>query len=58
MKGKFTKKKFDSVKLMRETRDRLSKRYNEAPELEDKELNIIRKKYSISPKGKALKVSA
>jgi hypothetical protein len=58
MRGKLTKKKFDSVKMMRETRDRLSKRYSKEPELEDKELNVIRKKYGIPSKSNiTLKVS-
>ncbi len=48
MKDKF--KKFDSVKMMREIRDKLSKKYLEHPELEKAELNKIRKKYNISGK--------
>ncbi|MGR3318794.1 MAG: hypothetical protein ACUZ8O_09985 [Candidatus Anammoxibacter sp.] len=45
-------KKFDSVKMMREIRDKLSKKYIENPELENTDLNKIRKKYNISVKEK------
>jgi len=41
------KKKFDSVKLMRDIRDKLTERYLQKPELEKKDLEIIRKKYKI-----------
>ena len=40
-------KKFDAVKIMREIRDRLSKRYSKNPETEEKELKKIREKYNI-----------
>ncbi|MBE0515827.1 MAG: hypothetical protein IBX41_00340 [Methanophagales archaeon] len=40
-------KKFDAVKMMREIRDKLSKRYNEDPEAEKRDLQNIRKKYGI-----------
>ena len=43
MKNK--RKKFDSVKLMRKIRDKLSRRYSANPELEMKDLEKIRKKY-------------
>ena len=39
-------KKFDSVKMMREIRDRLSKRYAD-PAIEEQELELIRKKYGM-----------
>ena len=38
---------FDTVKMMRDIRDNLSKKYIEKPEVEDKELEKIRVKYSI-----------
>ncbi len=38
MKFKSKEKKFDTVKMMREIRDGLSKIYNEHPEIEEKEL--------------------
>jgi len=41
------KKKFDSVKMMREIRDELSERYLKNPNLEKKDLEKIRKKYGI-----------
>lgn len=40
-------KKFDAVKMMREIRDSLSKRYNEDPEAEKRDLEEIWKKYGI-----------
>lgn len=40
-------KKFDAVKMMREIRDKLSKRYSEDPEAEKRDLEGIRKKYGI-----------
>jgi hypothetical protein len=40
-------KKFDGVKMMREIRDNLSKIYLQDPELEEKQLENIRKKYGI-----------
>lgn len=42
-------KKFDSVEMMREIRDKLSHEYKSDPEKEDKDLERIRKKYNISP---------
>ena len=47
MKFKTKEKKFDAVKMMREIRDGLSKIYSEHPEVEEKELEKIRKKYGI-----------
>jgi len=43
-------KKFDAVKMMREIRDRLSEKYLEKPELEEKDLEATRKEYGIKPK--------
>jgi hypothetical protein len=40
-------KKFDAVRMMREIRDKLSKRYSEDPEAEKRDLLDIRKKYGI-----------
>lgn len=40
-------KKFDAVEMMREIRDKLSKRYTKDPEAEKKDLEVIRKKYEI-----------
>ena len=42
-------KKSDAVKMMREIRDRLSEKYLETPELEEKDLEAIRKEYGIKP---------
>ena len=36
---------FDAVKMMREIRDRLSKKYSEYQEAEERDLQNIRKKY-------------
>jgi hypothetical protein len=38
-------KKFDAVRMMREIRDKLSKRYGKDPEAEKRDLQDIRKKY-------------
>jgi hypothetical protein len=46
------KKKFDAVKLMRDIRDKLTKRYLDNPELEDYDLEKIRQKYGLSKKSK------
>ena len=40
-------KQFDCVKMMRDIRNRLSERYKD-PAVEEKELNLIRKKYGLS----------
>ncbi len=48
------KKKFDSVKMMRDIRDKLTKRYLENPELEISDLQKIRRKYKIKSKTKSL----
>lgn len=42
------KKECDAVKMMREIRDTLSKKYTEDPEAEKKDLEEIRKKYGIN----------
>lgn len=39
-------KKFDTVKMMREIRTALAKRYSRNPELQKKDLEVIRKKYN------------
>ena len=41
------KKKFDAVKMMRDIRDKLTKRYLENPDLEISDLQKIRRKYKI-----------
>ena len=41
------KKKFDAVKMMRDIRDKMTKRYLENPELETADLQKIRRKYKI-----------
>ncbi|MHA1210802.1 MAG: hypothetical protein ACTSRF_16500 [Candidatus Freyarchaeota archaeon] len=41
-------KKFDAVRMMREIRDKLSKRYARNPEAEKRDLEDIRRKYGIS----------
>ncbi len=41
------KKEFDSVKLMRDIRDRLSERYND-PQNEEIDLQAIRKKFGLA----------
>jgi hypothetical protein len=43
-------KKYDSVKMMRETRDKLSKKYSQAPDKEIDDLEKIRTKYRIKSK--------
>ena len=40
-------KEFDAVRMMREIRDELSRRYNEDPSAERRELQEIQKKYGI-----------
>ena len=46
------KKKFDAVKMMRDIRDKLSKRYLENSDLEIKDLKMIRRKYKLIKKVK------
>lgn len=40
-------KEFNTVRMMREIRDKLSKRYNEDPEAERRDLQDVRRKYGI-----------
>ena len=47
MKNNVKGKKFDAVKMMREIRDKLSKQYLDNPDLEERDLQKIRKKYGI-----------
>lgn len=47
-------KKFDAVKMMRDIRDRLSKRYIEDPEAEKRDLQEIRRKYGIEGSSYAM----
>lgn len=49
MKSKPKEKKLDTVRMMREIRDKLSEQYLEKPDLEKKALELIRKKYGIKP---------
>ncbi len=53
MRSKSKTKKFDAVKMMREIRDKLSETYSQHPELEEKDLESIRKKYRIILQEKA-----
>ncbi|MBI3500175.1 MAG: hypothetical protein HY063_00110 [Bacteroidetes bacterium] len=46
------KKKFDSVKMMREIRNKLSKRWAKNPEQEMADLERIRSKYKIRKRTK------
>ncbi|MBI4647205.1 MAG: hypothetical protein HY738_11620 [Bacteroidia bacterium] len=46
------KKKFDAVKMMRDIRDKLTKRYLDNPDLEISDLQKIRRKYKIKTKVK------
>lgn len=39
------KKNFDAVKMMREIREKLSKRYWKNPDLLKKDMEVVRKKY-------------
>ncbi|MBC8175354.1 MAG: hypothetical protein H8E82_06855 [Candidatus Marinimicrobia bacterium] len=55
MNKKKKKKEFNTVKMMRNIRDKLSEIYRNNPEIEEKELRKIRQKYDIKPK---LKISA
>lgn len=45
-------KRFDAVEMMREIRDKLSKRYAEDPEAEKRDLEAIRKRYGIKEREK------
>lgn len=44
------KKKIDAVKMMRDIRDKLTERYLKNPELENSDLEKIRRKYKIKVK--------
>lgn len=48
MKNKRKAKSFDTVKMMREIRDKLSKKYSSNPEKEKEELEKVRSKYRTS----------
>jgi len=41
-----TKKEFDAIKMMRDIREKHQKEYELNPELRDKRLMLIRKKYA------------
>ena len=45
-------KKFDSVTMMREIRDKLSKKYSENPGSETNDLDEIRNKYNLNELSK------
>ncbi len=45
-----TKKSYDSVKLMREIRERLSREYSENPEKEKRDLKKVQSKFRIKMK--------
>ena len=45
-------KKIDSVKLMRDIRDKLSAQYKASPEKEEQDLKTVRKKYRLGEKTK------
>jgi len=49
---KMKKKNFDSVKLMRSIREKLTKRYLQNPDLETSDLEKIRRKYKLKQKSK------
>lgn len=49
-------KKFDTIKMMRDIRDKLVKKYLEDPELENKELEEIRKKYGLKSRKTKIKL--
>ena len=44
-------KEFDTVKLMRDIRTKLSKKYLNDPEAEEKDLEKIKKKYNIQERN-------
>lgn len=48
MKNK--EKKYDSVKMMREIREKLSKKYSQDPNIEIKDLEKIKEKYRFNQK--------
>jgi len=42
-------KKFDAVQMMRDIREKLSEKYWKHPDILEKEMAAIRKKYNIKP---------
>ena len=52
MKPNSREKKFDAVEMMRKIRNKLSRRYLKNPELEEKDLEQMRKKYGIQTREK------
>lgn len=52
MRNNSKKKTFDAVVMMRKIRDKLSKKYLENPDKEQKDLDRIRQKYGVSLKQK------
>jgi hypothetical protein len=52
MKNNKKEKNYDSVKMMREIRDKLSKKYSKDPDKEIADLEKIRTKYRIKSKVK------
>jgi len=50
-----TKKKFDAAKMMREIRDKHYEKYKDNPQLREKRLQDIRKKYAEKIKEKKRK---
>lgn len=52
MKNNKKEKIYDSVKMMREIRDKLSKKYSQEPDKERDDLAKIRNKYRIKSKVK------
>ncbi|MBU7044810.1 MAG: hypothetical protein HXS54_00115 [Theionarchaea archaeon] len=51
-------KEFDAVKMMRDIRDRLSIKYAEDPDAEERDLEKIRKKYKIKKDSHSSEVHA
>lgn len=48
-------KKFDAVKMMREIRDKMSRKYIRNFQSEERDLEIIRKKYGLKNKREEVK---
>ena len=46
---KTEEKEFDAVKMMRDIREKLHKKYEKNPELREKNLERIHKKYNMKP---------
>ena len=53
MINKKKEKKYDSVKMMREIRNKLSRKYSQNPAKEIEDLELVREKYGLKPKVKA-----